>query len=920
MLKSARMRYFLLVFFLLSSYFGWSTHNRAGYITYEQIGDFEDRYFKVTITTCTKLSSTAADREKLQICWGDGTRDTLNRVLPTIDDLFFDVRQNSYIGYHTYNSNGVFTLEVYDPNRNEEVQNIIDAVNTPFCITTQLIISPFLGKNSSAQFNYCPCPEYACTFQPYAYNPGAFDPDGDSLSFEMVPCRGLKDCGGDRLACCFETCPFMAVGTKYFYVGTPALGGGGTAALNPVSGTLNWTSPQTVGEYNIAILVHEWRKMPNGAYAEIGNVTLDYQITVSGQCENNAPALTQIDDTCVVAGTTVNFTIQATDPDATDNLTMTASGQPFEFTTDPATFSVPGNGIGDTLIGAFNWTTSCAHVSNTSYLVTIAVEDDDQGNTGPVFVPLAAYESFLIRVIPPAVTGVTATSSGNSIVVNWIPQLACSDADGYKIYRSNTPITNSTYCCSGSTPEDLGYTYVGTVTGINSDEFIDASTLSVGQNYCYVVVLYYDEGSVSCPSDPACAQLKAEFPLMTRVSIDVTDLTAGTDTVEWFYPYELDTINPPFNKGNFYYELYRSVGVTVPSTLVFTSVISSSISSVQRVFFDTGLNTDNNQFIYNVRLYHVDSVGTTTYIGQSTPATSVFLTLSPNDNQMGLSWTATVPWINTRYDIYRETPTGSGNFVYIDSTSATSYVDTGLVNGHTYCYRIKAYGLYSAPEVPSPLINWSQEECAEPTDLTPPCAPTLTIEADCDAVLNTLTWNNPNNSCADDVMAYNVYYSPTDTGTYTLINQINLNTDTILLHQNDSSIAGCYYVTAIDSAQYGNESAPSDTVCVDNCPYYFLPNVFTPNGDGENDYFTPFPYKYIKDIELKIFDRWGVLVFETTDPKIKWDGKYAKENKLLSDGVYYYVCKVNSIRLTGIDTIDLHGFVHLISKGNNTNN
>ena len=897
----------LFIFVFISALHLNATHNRGGYITYEHVGSASSRQIKATIRTCT-YDLSPADRPKLQLCWGDGTRDTLDRV-SQVQNAALNVYENIYIGYHTYGADGSFTMEVYDPNRNAGIVNIASAVNQPFCIITTVVISPFLGPNNSVQFDYAPCPEFACKFQPYCYNPGAFDPDNDSLSFELVPPRGDNGCTTEGIECCYNPCPYMPA-SLYTFLGSPLYGG--PASIDPVSGIFCWTSPTVLGEFNIAILIHEWRKFGPGQVFEVGSVTLDYQITVSGSCENNAPSISAVKDTCVVAGTVVNFTVTATDPDPLDNLTFNAAGQPFKFNPDSASFSVPGNGTGNNLTGTFNWATNCSHVANTSYLVTFSVKDDDQGNTGPGIFPLGDYESFLIRVIPPKVTGVTASALGNSIFVNWIPQLTCSGAAGYKIYRSNSAITNTESCCSGSTPANLGYTYIATVNGITSNQYVDNSSLSVGVNYCYVVVLYYSDGSVSCPSDPSCALLKAEFPIMTRVSIDVTDPVVGTDTVSWYYPYELDTTIPPFNTGNFYYQLYRGIGTTSPSSLVFTSIISSSLAAVQRVFFDSALNTQDNAYTYNVKLYHISTIGDTTYIGVSTNATSIYLSLTPNDNQIGLNWSVNQPWNNEYYELYRETFAGSGVFNLIDTTSNTNYVDTGLTNGVLYCYRVKAIGKYLAPQIPAPLINWSQEACAKPTDLTPPCPPVLTVVGDCDAGINTLIWTNPNNFCADDVMSYNIYYSSTDTGAMNLIATVTINSDTVFMHNNNGSIAGCYAVTAIDSAQYGNESDSSNRVCIDNCPYYWLPNVFTPNGDNTNDLLIPFPYKYIKDIDLKIFDRWGVLIFSTNNPDIMWDGKMQPDNKQVVEGVYYYICKVNTIRLVGIEPIILKGFVHLI--------
>ncbi len=75
------------------------------------------------------------------------------------------------------------------------------------------------------------------------------------------------------------------------------------------------------------------------------------------------------------------------------------------------------------------------------------------------------------------------------------------------------------------------------------------------------------------------------------------------------------------------------------------------------------------------------------------------------------------------------------------------------------------------------------------------------------------------------------------------------------VHGNLPHHAGCYYVTAVDRS--GNE-CPSNTVCKDNCPYYELPNVFTPNGDGSNDLFTPFPCpRFVQSVSFVVHNRWG---------------------------------------------------------------
>jgi gliding motility-associated-like protein len=74
-----------------------------------------------------------------------------------------------------------------------------------------------------------------------------------------------------------------------------------------------------------------------------------------------------------------------------------------------------------------------------------------------------------------------------------------------------------------------------------------------------------------------------------------------------------------------------------------------------------------------------------------------------------------------------------------------------------------------------------------------------------------------------------------------------------------------------------------------------MPNVFTPNNDGLNDAFeVKFP-DFIKTFRMRIFDRWGKIIFDTTNPLQGWDGKYKGLNQ--DTGNYTWL-----ITLT-----DLHG-------------
>ena len=219
------------------------------------------------------------------------------------------------------------------------------------------------------------------------------------------------------------------------------------------------------------------------------------------------------------------------------------------------------------------------------------------------------------------------------------------------------------------------------------------------------------------------------------------------------------------------------------------------------------------------------------------------------------------------------------------------------------------------------MINKSQENCSTPIDNISPCPPELVITNICDTIDlgageinfdNDLVWTNPNETCpdTDDVLEYEIFYTPTEAGDFDIVGNTLGANSTEFTHTPDDGIAGCYFVVAIDSV--GNRSTGSNIVCVDNCPLYELPNAFTPNGDNSNDFFIPFPFRFIESIDIKIYNQWGNLVHQNTDPNINWDGTN-ENNEILSDGVYFYVCRVFERRVSGVVQSEeiLEGFIEL---------
>ncbi|MCC6837932.1 MAG: gliding motility-associated C-terminal domain-containing protein [Bacteroidia bacterium] len=99
---------------------------------------------------------------------------------------------------------------------------------------------------------------------------------------------------------------------------------------------------------------------------------------------------------------------------------------------------------------------------------------------------------------------------------------------------------------------------------------------------------------------------------------------------------------------------------------------------------------------------------------------------------------------------------------------------------------------------------------------------------------------------------------------------------------------GSYLVTLIATNVSGCADTATIIITVDELSNLVIPNVFTPNGDGSNDYFKPVLAEGLKTFKMVIYDRWGLKMSEVTNESLGWDGN-AKNGAAAPDGTYYYI-------------------------------
>nr|MCR4848142.1 hypothetical protein [Bacteroidales bacterium] len=250
---------FIVFLFLMMVLPAWATHQRAAEITYEWKGG---NAYEFTLTCYTYSPSAAGmQRDSLLVMWGDGFGDYVPRVV--YQNLGDDYTLNVYRMIHNYSSTGSYVISMEDPDRNYGVVNVPNSVSVPMYIESELVINPFLGYNNSVQLLNAPI-DRGCVGKPFYHTPAAYDPDGDSLSYRLVPCKGTN---GEEIP-------------GYSYPQASSL-----FDIDPVTGILQWENPVLQGEYNVAILIEEWRQG-----VKIGSVIRDMQILINA-CNNNLPRI-----------------------------------------------------------------------------------------------------------------------------------------------------------------------------------------------------------------------------------------------------------------------------------------------------------------------------------------------------------------------------------------------------------------------------------------------------------------------------------------------------------------------------------------------------------------------------------------------------------------------------------------------------
>ena len=248
---------------------------------------------------------------------------------------------------------------------------------------------------------------------------------------------------------------------------------------------------------------------------------------------------------------------------------------------------------------------------------------------------------------------------------------------------------------------------------------------------------------------------------------------------------------------------------------------------------------------------------------------TIALQATAEDLQNNLSWQTELGLFD-QYPIFR-------NGELLITSIPNNYEDTDVVCQQPYLYQIVAndeVGTSRSEAIPLTAISTTVPEAVS------------SLTAGLQDVSITLMWPE-----AADVQQYYIYRAQAGTAT---VRYDSIVPNALTLPYEDPNVEidqeYCYQVSYLDEC--GNESVLSEEVCqrVPARAQVYFPNAFTPNGDGLNDTFL-YKASLLESITFEVFNRWGELMFRTSQLDVGWDGTY--NGSIAPPGTYIYQLNVN---------------------------
>ncbi len=312
---------------------------------------------------------------------------------------------------------------------------------------------------------------------------------------------------------------------------------------------------------------------------------------------------------------------------------------------------------------------------------------------------------------------------------------------------------------------------------------------------------------------------------------------------------------------------------------------TANVQYIGSVSGNTTSFTDSSFVCSERRIYRIRAIGSISQeiSWSDTSATRPILTASPeapeiivatvqNNADIQIDWAPGNLVGHTAYDLERSLDNSTWTPIGSFPNTTLQFLDQQVdVATQSYYYRISAI---DACGLTTPYSNLGQS---------------ILLNIDASGNTPVFQWNAYQEWGAID--HYEIEEQPSAGGSWSLVTSLPAASNSYTHTQGSQNAGGtCYRIRAFEFG--GNQAiSTSNEICFGES--LWIPNTLTPNGDGLNDVWIIQGLSNYESAPVDIYNRWGNLIYESSEYQNDWLGTNSKSNETLPDGTYFYVLKLS---------------------------
>lgn len=276
--------FYLSVLFLLISLYGHTTHIRGGEIQIQKVNGSTLTY-EITVKGFRDTGSDIPFASGILTIGSESISGPFNFEEPIQVSEELEIVSFSYRYSFPSPSGAGYFISYEEEFRNAYILNMENSAETSFYVEAFLVIDPFLGTSSSPILSD-PSVHKAQVGKAYVANLGAYDPDGDSVGYQIIIPKKSHSAKVDnyRFPNDLEFYSEEANGSEMGECPTLSIDSQGILRWDATGDAYTLANGELSREYTIAVKVEDWRKL-NETWYLMGYIIRDFQVIITGENE-----------------------------------------------------------------------------------------------------------------------------------------------------------------------------------------------------------------------------------------------------------------------------------------------------------------------------------------------------------------------------------------------------------------------------------------------------------------------------------------------------------------------------------------------------------------------------------------------------------------------------------------------------------